>query len=361
MHLSQISVTGFKSIRELQDLKLQNLNVLIGANGAGKSNLISLFKLLNQMVNGNFQNAVRAQGGAEALLYLGQKTTEHIVIQLDFGCNAYRCVWQPAVDNRLFFAEEACFFYGDYVPQSKTSLGTGHLESALPEAAKTQKIPRFVFQGLESWQVYHFHDTGDSALVKKQRAINDNFYLRPDASNLAAFLYRLQQTAVEHYIAIRDTIRMIAPFFDDFVLRPLPENQNQIQLEWRERGSDYPFMAYHLSDGTLRFMCLTTLLLQPELPDTIVIDEPELGLHPYAIELLSALIRSVSIKKQLIIATQSVTLVNHFAPEEILVVENRDRATTLERLEAESLSDWLQDYALGELWEKNILGGRPTR
>jgi predicted ATPase len=361
MRLNRISVAGFKSIRELQELKLQRLNVLIGANGAGKSNLIGLFKVFNQMVNGNFQNFVRQQGGANAMLHFGQKTTEQITVQLNFGSNGYRCVWQPTVDDRLFFAKETCIFYGDQVKTFHEPLGTGHLESRLPEAAKARDVPRYVFEGLASWQVYHFHDTSDSALVKKRGALNDNMYLRPDAANLAAFLYRLQQTHPGHYETIRDTVRMIAPFFDDFILRPLPDNPNQIQLEWRERGSDYPFMAYHLSDGTLRFICLATLLLQPRLPDTVLIDEPELGLHPYAIELLGTLIGNVPDRAQLIIATQSVTLVNQLAPEDVLVVENRDHTTTLTRLEAAPLSDWLQEYALGELWEKNVLGGRPTR
>jgi predicted ATPase len=160
---------------------------------------------------------------------------------------------------------------------------------------------------------------------------------------------------------IRDTIRMIAPFFDDFILRPLPENENKIRLEWREQGSDYPFLAHHLSDGTLRFMCLATLLLQPRLPATILIDEPELGLHPYAITVLASLMRSAATKTQVIVSTQSVSLVNQFDPEDLLVVERRDQATIIEPLDAQRLSSWLEEYALGELWEKNVLGGRPSR
>ncbi len=363
MRLSKISVEGFKSLQEVKDLKLRNLNVLIGANGAGKSNFIALFRLLNQMVSGNFQTAVLQQGGANALLYLGEKTTPQITVQLDFERNAYYCVWIPTVDERLIFAKETCIFYGDRVPQWEKQLGSGHLESRLPQAAQETKEPvlDYVLQGLNAWKVYHFHDTSDSALVKKSRALNDNLYLRPDAANLAAFLYRLQQSAPQYYAAIRETVQLVFPVFDDFLLRPQPENENLIRLEWREQGSDYPFMAYHLSDGTLRFICLATLLLQPELPPTILIDEPELGLHPYAIEVLASLMRSAAERTQLIVATQSVTLVNHFTLEDILVVENRKRATTIERLDSEQLSDWLEDYALGELWEKNVFGGRPTR
>ena len=359
MHLKSLSVAGFKSIRELDTLELRDLNVLIGANGAGKSNVIALFRLLNQMVSEEFQLSVRRQGGANALLYLGQKTTSQISMQLDFERNAYRCVWVPTVDERLTFAEETSIFYGDSVAQREQSLGSGHLETKLPEAGGP--VSDYVRRGLKSWKVYHFHDTGESAPVKQSHGLNDNLYLRPDAANLAAYLYRLQHSAPQYYTAIRETVQMVFPIFDNFLLRPQPDNETRIQLEWRERGSDYPFMAYHLSDGTLRFICLATLLLQPELPATILIDEPELGLHPYAIEVLAALMRSAAQRAQLIVATQSVTLVNHFAPEDVLVVENRERSTVVERLDAAQLSDWLDEYTLGELWEKNVFGGRPTR
>jgi len=183
--------------------------------------------------------------------------------------------------------------------------------------------------------------------------------LRSDAGNLAAFLYLLQKTSSTHYEVIRDTIRLVAPFFDDFVLRPMPENENKIRLEWREIGSDHPFLAHHLSDGTLRFICLATLLLQPKMPSTILIDEPELGLHPYAINVLASLMRSASKRSQLIVSTQSVTLVNQFEAEDLLVVDRKDHATTIERVDPERLTEWLEDYALGDLWEKNVLGGRP--
>ena len=237
------------------------------------------------------------------------------------------------------------------------SLGSGHKETKLSPTAS--KISSYVFPALKSWKVYHFHDTSDTAKIKGIGDINDNFYLRPDASNLAAFLYALNILYKNYYEAIRDQIRNVAPFFDDFILRPDPANEDKIRLEWRERGSDYPFMAYHLSDGTLRFICLATLLLQPRPPDTILIDEPELGLHPYAITVLTSLFRGLSSKIQLIISTQSVPLVNQLQPEDILVVDRIDGQSKFHRLKPEEMSDWLDDYGLGDLWEKNLLGGRP--
>ncbi len=362
MQLNRLQVQGFKSFREL-DLELRPLNIMIGANGSGKSNLIALFRLLNEMVGGNFQNFVRQQGGAESFLYYGSKTTDRIVVDLYFGRNAYHCTWMPTADDRLFFADETVVFFGDMVERWESLLGAGHLESLLPQAAQAEpgRVAWYVWEALKSWVVYHFHDTSETAPVKKPGAINDNLYLRPNAANLAAFLYRLQQEHPRHYEMIRDAVRMVAPFFDDFLLRPMPENKNLIRLEWRAQGSDFPFMAHHLSDGTLRFLCLATLLSQPHLPATVLIDEPELGLHPYAIAILAELMRSAATRTQLIVATQSVTLVNHFDPEDLLITEMHEGTSTIHRLDAEALSAWLEEYALGELWEKNVLGGRPTR
>lgn len=342
------------------DLKLSPMNLLIGANGSGKSNFISLFDLLNQMVEGNFQLSVQRAGGANTFLYFGQKVTDEIRINLTFGQNAYSCVWVPTADDLLIFADETCYFHGHgYSQPYLVSLGTGHRESKLPEKTTEDRVADYVLNSLKSWKVYHFHDTGESAHVKKTGDINDNLYLRSDAGNLAAFLYLLQKTSSDHYEMIRDTIRLVAPFFDDFVLRPMPENENKIRLEWRERGSDHPFLAHHMSDGTLRFICLATLLLQPKPPSTILIDEPELGLHPYAINVLASLMRSASKRSQLIVSTQSVTLVNQFEAEDLLVVDRKDHATTIERVDPERLTEWLEDYAIGDLWEKNVLGGRP--
>jgi predicted ATPase len=224
---------------------------------------------------------------------------------------------------------------------------------------------------MKALRSYHFHDTSSEAPVKQTQNIDDNFFLREDASNLAAYLYLylLKQRAQPYYKNIVDTIRMVAPFFDDFILQPAPLNNSKIKLSWREKGSKEPrislqanFDAHALSDGTLRFISLASLLFQPQLPPTILLDEPELGLHPYAIRLLSDLLRYATTKSQVIVCTQSVTLVNQFAPEEIeiIVVERQEGHSTFERLVPQDIALWLEEYDLGELWEKNVVGGRPS-
>ncbi len=216
---------------------------------------------------------------------------------------------------------------------------------------------------MSSWKLYHFHDTGDSAMVKQRHGISDNRYLRQDASNLAAFLYLLKHHFPIYYQRIVKTIQLIAPFFGDFDLHPQLDNAEQIELEWTEKNADIPFKAYHLSDGTLRFICLATLLLQPEeyIPDLILIDEPELGLHPYAIKVLASLLKTASKTKQIIISTQSIALLDEFEPEDVIVADRAEGWAHLQRLDTKALPDWLDKYSLGELWQKNMLAGRPSR
>jgi predicted ATPase len=359
--LDHICLTGYKSIREL-DFSLDSLNVLIGANGAGKSNFISLFTLLRNIVEENLAVYVAQQGGADALLHFGQRTTDEIDIKLTFGPNGYDCKLVPAAGDTLFFAHEQVSFQGKgHSKPYEEFLGEGHKETNLfDETGKSRtRIARYVIWSMKSWRVYHFHDTGPSAKVKQTGDLNDNAVLRHDAANLAAFLYLLQETEPKAYRRIISAIRRVAPFFDDFVLRPDPFNPGKIRLEWQEKGSDDYFTADYLSDGTLRFICLATLLLQPDLPATILIDEPELGLHPYAITLLASLLRKASKSTQVIVSTQSVSLVNQFQPEDIVVVDRYGPESIFRRLDQDKLETWLDDYGIGDLWEKNVIGGRP--
>ena len=358
--LKNVKIKGFKSIKEM-DLKLGSLNILIGSNGAGKSNFISLFKLLNQIVLKNLQVFVGQSGGANTFLYLGSKVTNEIEIHLDFDPNAYFCKLGPTADDSLIFLEESTFFQGPgHKKPYEEGLGEGHKETKLHELANKKGVVNHVLKNMKSWRVYHFHDTSESSKIKQTGDLGDNDVFRPDASNLAAFLYFLKEKQADSYRNIVETVRMAAPFFDDFQLRPSKFNPNKIQLEWHQKGMDDYFNAHSLSDGTLRFMCLATLLLQPELPAVILLDEPELGLHPYAVTLLANLLKSAATKTQIIASTQSVGLVNQFEPADIVVVDRKEGWSEFSRLDRARMEDWLEEYGLGDLWEKNILGGRPS-
>jgi predicted ATPase len=351
--LSRLILKGFKSICAL-DLPLLQFNVLIGANGAGKSNLIAFFKMLYALTQRELQLYIARQGGADSFLHYGRKETFVLSANLYFDSNYYGFDLEPTVDNKFIFVKEFLQFQED----APINLGSSQTESLI--ATYPDDDNNFVFT-LADCAVYHFHDTSDTANVKRLQAINDNVKLRHDAGNLAAFLYKLKKTSPKHYELIKKTIRQVAPFFGDFHLRLYPENSHKIQLEWMEKGSDYPFIANDLSDGTLRFICLATLLLQPEMPRVILIDEPELGLHPYAISVLAGLFRVASQRCQLIVSTQSLNLLDEFEARDVIVVNRENGQSVFRRLEEEKLKSWLEEYSLGELWEKNVIGGKPTR
>lgn len=369
MQLERIQVEGFKSIREL-DLELRPLNVLIGANGSGKTNFIGVFHLLSEMLQQRLQ-VYTGSVGADSLLYYGAKTTQQISLELSFAMdkpdwyNGYSAVLAPTDQETLFFVKETAWMHNRniFTHPRYDALGGGHRETQLFELSASSPDRRigvdYIIGALARARVYHFHDTSRQAGIKQRGPIDDNASLRPDASNLAAFLYRLEAAETAYYERIVRTIRLVAPFFDDFDLRPAGQDPDKIRLEWREQGSDTYFNAHSLSDGTLRFMCLATLFLQPQPPAVILIDEPELGLHPYAIALLANLIESAAERSQVIVSTQSVTLINQFAPEDVIVVDRSDEQSVFRRLEADVLAEWLEVYGLGELWEKNIIGGRP--
>lgn len=364
--VDKLTVKGFKSIRSLEDFHLRKLNILIGANGAGKSNFVSLFTLLRAIATQELELAVKKGGGADVQLFLGPKITKKIEVELHFGVNGYRFSLEPTADNRLVFSDERVLFSGAFGP-TRESLGRGHFESKLkdlkeaPGATAQHGIPYYVFRSVESWTVYHFHDTSESAPVRRQGTSRDYEKLRPDAANLAAFLLHLRERDSQRYELIRESIRLVVPFFDDFRLRPEGLGKDTVvQLEWSQRGSDYPFHPSQLSDGTLRFICMTTALLQPRPPATMLFDEPELGLHPYALSVLAGLLRQAATRTQVIVSTQSTTLIDHFDPEDVVVVDRKEGASTFDRLESRDLEEWLKQYSLGELWEKNVVEGGPV-
>lgn len=378
--LRKITIKGFKSIRD-QTLELDRLNVFIGGNGVGKSNLIGAFRFLHEVIQQRLEKYVVTRGGADNILHFGRKTTPKMEFLLEFddarALSTYLLkieatsesglviAWEHAQSN----AKDAQTWYSQpvgYVTRDDGSIATGLAADLMSHYTRESKLldderdeARQVAQALVDCRVYHFHDTGDDSPMKKVSNIEDNRVLRSQAENLAAFLYYLQEKKPDHFALIEDTIRQIAPFFGGFQLQPRRLNEATILLEWSEKGHEGYFNATALSDGTLRFICLATLLLQPDLPELILLDEPELGLHPAAITLLADLLVSASQRAQILVATQSVTLINQLEPEQVWTVDREDDQSTFRKLHREDLSEWLGDYALGELWEKNLIRARP--
>lgn len=353
--LRKIKIEGFKSIANAE-LKLGDLNVVIGANGSGKSNFIGAFRLLERVLSRNLQLFVASE--PDRLLHHGRKVTEALSLDFAFPQNAYGFKLKAAQDA-LIFEEERVEYSGFW--HYGEPIARGHKESKLEEAAESyhNQVPKYVFPKVRNLVVYHFNDTSDSSPAKQTNDVDDNRFFRTNAANLPAYLYWLQEKHPVHFRHIEEHIRLVAPFFDGFVLAPSRLNEKKIKLEWRQKGSDAYFDAYSLSDGTLRFICLATLLLQRSPPNLILLDEPELGLHPFAIRILAEMLEAASRRVQVVLATQSVTLLNHFSPKDVIVAENDGLQTTFQRLDEEKLKVWLDDFSIGELWEKNVLGGRP--
>lgn len=356
--VDEITIQGYKSIKSLEEFKLKNLNILIGANGVGKSNFISAFRLLNEMYNKRLQLYTQSKS-PDNFLYFGRKHTEKIFFQFKFKRNAYSFTLIPTAENKLFIEREEALFYG-YYGTKREILGENLEEARIGEVEKYISYERMIsyLKSINSWKIYHFHDTSDTSKMKGKCASIDNLIFKQDAQNLAPYLKMLKDKFKEHYEQIIATIQMVAPFFGGFILR----DDEYIQLEWFDKTDpDTPFKAHYLSDGTLRFVALATLLLQPFelMPDTLIIDEPELGLHPFALCILSELIKRAGKEKQIIISSQSVELINYFEPQDIIVVDRKDNQSTFKRLEAKDLQVWLEDYSLGEIWKSNLIGGRP--
>ena len=360
LELDYITVKGFKSIGCIEKLALGPLNLLIGPNGSGKSNFIGAFSFLNAIQSGRLQDYVIRAGGADKVMHFGSKETDEIRIDVSFqqGKGRYSISLRASSRDELVpGAETALSSSGEKMTLVRAAREAGMSEITEDASDAVQDVRRH----LDRWKVYHFHDTGPASPMKKTADLSDNRHLRPDGSNLSAFLYLLSKEHPDSYGLITRTVRQVAPFFDGFQLEPQRLNPSKILLEWRHVGTDTYFDASSLSDGTLRFMALATLFLQPEgfRPSVILVDEPELGMHPYAITLLASLMKQAAVETQVIVSTQSSLLLDHFEPEDVLVANRIDGGTQLTRLDLVELEPWLTEYSLGQLWEKNELGGRP--
>lgn len=355
--LDRLTIKGFKSIKELIDFELKNLNVIIGGNGAGKSNFVDFFRMLTAMMKKDgLKEFIAQSGGADNFLFGGPKLTSEIYTLIRFGSNGYEFHLSPTEDGYFLINEEKRHFY-PYV--STRNLGSGNFNPRLPDEINSSEATMYTYKAITSWKIYHFHDTSKESGMRRLQDINHSDKLYTDASNIAAFLFMLRNKSPESYKDILDAVRLVTPFFDDFLLTIGLDDK--VKLDWRQKGlKDFPMRPTQLSDGSIRFICLATALLQPDPPSTIIIDEPELGLHPAAISILAELIQSASERTQVIVATQSPALIDHFALENIIVVNRENGASTFQRLEEKDFTEWLEHFSVGELWTKSVINGGPV-
>ena len=319
--MDYIEIKGYKSIKE-QKVDFKDINILIGSNGSGKSNFISFFEFLNRLYNRNLQEYISLRGGEDKILFEGKDVTDRIYFNVEFngGVNGYSATLK-AGEEKLIFTDERLIYNRD----------EGSDISAYSTEARIKTTDNFRAK-------YHFHDTGaKSPFTLMSHIENDIYFLYEKGENLAAFLYNIQKENPKDYLRIISTIQSVAPYFSDFFFQP--NKENYIRLQWKDKFSNVIYGVNDLSDGTIRFIALATLFMQPELPQTIIIDEPELGLHPAAISKLAGLIKSVASKQcQVILATQSTDLISHFEPEDIITVDRINGESVFRRLDSESLS-----------------------
>ena len=348
-HLGKIRLKNFKSIRKL-DLSLTPLNVMIGANGAGKSNFVGFFKMLEAISMQRLEEYVGLQSSSPGFFFYGNRTYGvdcELTLALKGQPMTYSFILKPNSDDQLVFTEEKV------VHEDKSySLGSGHRESRLYMDSGNKirnKLSRQVGDLIRQWQVFQFHETSQ---IRGTHYIHDNLTLLGNGANLAPYLTVIKEKYPNHYRRIVRTIRLVIPYFRDFELEPLRLDGERNRLDWREMTSNARFSAVNFSDGSLRFAALATLLLQPYemMPALILIDEPELGLHPMAVRLLAAMIKAACSRSQIILATQSKTLVDEFSPEDIVVLDRQlDEDTgyfcsSFRRLESTDLEQWLEEY-----------------
>ena len=371
--IESVRIRGFRSLADVELSNLRNANVLIGANGSGKSNFIRFFEMMSWMLRSRqLGEFVERHGGADDQLYGGNRVTPRmkaeIVLRTEAGRNDYRFALVHAHPDRFVFTEEAFRFSGagfptearwQHAPSGQSEAEIVNMAQAPPSPGVNPTTARVIVHLLKSCHVYQFHDTSDTSNFKKRCDADDNNYLRTNGGNLAAVLHRLEQEDVGRFDLILRHIRRVLPVIDRFQIE---ESYGKVSLRWKARGTDKTFGAHLTSDGSLRFFALVTLLNLPleMLPNVLLLDEPELGLHPAAIALVGSMIKSLAADRQIIVATQSPLLVDAFDLDEIVVADLDDGKTKFRKLESSEYKQWLDDsFTPGDLWRKNLIGGRP--
>ena len=375
--IERIKISGYKSIKKL-NLELRNINVFIGANGSGKSNFVSFFKMLQFMIETDgLKKYVALNGGAESFFHYGYSNTQEIKAEMDIlnkgGTNHYAMTLSKGVGESMLYTDEKIAYSqsGRLPKMSPISLGGGHTETRLnsigvddSQYGRYFETIKVIKSTMRKWRFFQFHDTTPNSYIRGSSNVGDCNYLRDNGGNLGAFLYMLRDKYPNEYKMILMTVRHMAPFIEDFVLER-EYGGDSIVLKWTEFGkSNYTFSAHQMSDGTLRLIALVTLLMQPysvSTPRLICIDEPELGLHPTAIELLGSLLKKASQQSQIIISTQSPALVDCFSVDDVVVVNRKEGESLFERLDEEKYKQWLEEFTVSELWSTNIIGGRPSK
>jgi len=401
MYIKNIRLKNYRSLIEL-DLSLSPLNVLIGSNGSGKSNFLSLFNLLKHAADGKFQDYIDDEiGGFNHLQHfnaprteIGQRVFIGLTIERLQTLNNIRVaegfrtgmgeftieiggrigqgyiikseeITRPPYPNqtnsfRLLRAESGRVRNLSALPSltSEPETEPFQLDSETELALSVLRDPRYptlneIRREIVDWQMLRGFGSDALANMRRPQELRVPRMMRLDdkASNLVSILYQLgnRQEYSNHNRQLNEALKAA---FDDFDRLDIPMTEgNSAMLHYRSNELDQPVPAHLMSDGQLRFIGLATTLLQPEPPSLLAIDEPEVGLHPKLLHILAELIQYAAQRTQLVISTHSTVLLSKLAPENILVTTRDGGQTFIRRLDSERLKKWLNRYTLGELWE----------
>lgn len=355
LSVNEVTIQGFRSLREVSKLKLTRLSVLAGLNGTGKSNVLRFFELLSEFQSRKTQHCLRQRTFENDKIFNRINDTVCLIQSIIFiksaeGHYDYRFTLKQDHSNAPQLLEEA-YRHVDTL-QSQTAewkmppvLASGSLPQECSDSAV--RTIRHLFRHCF---LYWFPGALDSATIYQRCDIQDCMRLRPNGSNLAAILYDLHENDYARYRLIGDQIRRVVPAFEEFVFEPAGDT---VGLCWKSRGIDKVFTSTHTSNSTLRLFCLVTLLNLPDdrLPALLLLDEPDSGLHPHAVRLIGSMIRRVSEKHQVILTTQSPCLVDCFDLESLLIADYRNGETILKNIDKAKYREWLDNgYRPSDIW-----------
>lgn len=383
----RIHVHGFRRLADVE-LKLRPLNVLIGANGCGKTSLLDVFSLLAASAAGQLKSCIKDMGGFDPNLSLqptgtGDKAklmrfeleravSNYAPLKYDITLRPSGTSYQipdesltqhndPSKPNPMKHLESVHgrtrYFDTDENKLKAPAWEYDETESALSQAGKMYQEPERFRTTLASSTYYHALDVSPRAPVRLPQQMREALLPGKNGEDLVTCLYWMREASPDRFETIEDTLRVGFPGFERLNFPPVASGL--LALTWKDKDVKQPFYLHQLSEGTLRFLWLTTLLYSPGLTEVTLLDEPEVSLHPELLSVLADCLREASARTQLIVATHADRLVRFLRPEDVVTFELEEGISTAIRAEDLDLDAWLKEYTLDQVWEHGRMGGRP--
>ena len=378
----RITIEGYRRLFNVQVyMRDRPLTVMIGANGVGKTSLLEIFSLLAASANAQLANKISELGGLPDIIT--RDRTNSITISLSMSVPGYAPLdYQLEVALKGFTYEIALetltennplvlepfkhidsrgldvkYFNTEDGVLLRPNWDHNPLETSLAQVPKMYQEPENLRKRLASCTFYGALNVAPKSPVRLPQSMRPTSLPGANGEDLVSCLYYLRETDPERFEIIEDTLTAAFPDFERLGFPPVAAGT--ITMTWKDKNFSKPIYMHQLSEGTLRFIWLITLLQSPGLTAVTLIDEPEVSLHPELLRLLADMMREASQKTQLIVATHSDRLIRFLNPEEVLVCDAEDGLTTMRWGDSFNLEHWLEEYSLDQVWAMNLMGGRP--